>query len=87
VTRSRTYARTGVHAVDKLCCRSLRTDCGLQLCNGNLDDKFRLEVWDYDAASSPDMIGWLDVSLNDLLKKEPIQLNDRPGGRTANPGI
>jgi len=57
-----------------------------ELCNGNMDEKFRLEVWDEDMASSPDMIGWLDVSLNELLKKEPLKLNDRPGGHTADPG-
>lgn len=60
--------------------------CFSEMCNGDLDEKIKLEVWDYDSASSPDMIGWLDVSLNDLLKKEPLKLNDRPGGRTADPG-
>ena len=58
-----------------------------QLCNGNMDEKFRLEVWDEDMVSSPDMIGWLDVSLNELLKKVPLKLNDRPGGQTADPGL
>jgi len=60
--------------------------CFSEMCNGDLDEKIKLEVWDYDAASSPDMIGWMDVSLNQLLTKEPLKLNDRPGGRTADPG-
>ena len=60
--------------------------CFSEMCNGDLDEQIRLEVWDYDAASSPDMIGWMDVSLNQLLTKEPLKLNDRPGGRTADPG-
>ena len=28
-----------------------------ELCNGDLDAKFKIEVWDFDVASSPDMIG------------------------------
>ena len=28
-----------------------------ELCGGDFDAAFKLEVWDYDAASSPDMIG------------------------------
>jgi hypothetical protein len=31
--------------------------------------------------------GWLEVSLNDLLKKEAMPLNDRPGRRSKNSAL
>jgi hypothetical protein len=39
-----------------------------------------------DKMSSHDMIGWTNTSVNALLSKAPITLNDRPGGKTAQPG-
>jgi hypothetical protein len=45
--------------------------------NGDVDEKFRLEVYDEDMLKN-DMIGFIDVSLNELLKG-PVKLNDRPG--------
>eukprot|EP00918_Siedleckia_nematoides_P098130 GHVU01214836.1.p1 GENE.GHVU01214836.1~~GHVU01214836.1.p1 ORF type:complete len:563 (+),score=135.63 GHVU01214836.1:54-1691(+) len=57
-----------------------------RLCNGDLDAKFKLECWDEDSMSSDDMIGWIETTVNQLLSRQPLVLNDRPGGKTAKPG-
>jgi len=56
------------------------------LCNGDLNTKFKIECWDEDKMSSHDMIGWIETTVSTLLSGQPLVLNDRPGGKTANPG-
>ncbi len=57
-----------------------------ELCNGDLDAEFKLECWDEDSMKSDDMIGWIETTVNQLFSKQPLVLNDRPGGKTAKPG-
>ena len=57
-----------------------------ELCNGDLDAEFKLECWDEDSMKSDDMIGWIDTTVSQLFSKQPLVLNDRPGGKTAKPG-
>ena len=57
-----------------------------KLCNGGMDTEFKIECWDWDGVSGDDMIGWVHTTVNALMAGVPIQLNDRPGGKTAKPG-
>lgn len=56
------------------------------LCNGDLDAPIRLEVWDYDFASSDDEIGNIEVTVRKLLSKQPIELKDYKEGRNLKCG-
>ena len=52
------------------------------LCNGDLDEPVRIECWDLDSRllkEEDDMIGWVDTSVRNMLTKEPLVLNDKPG--------
>jgi voltage-gated sodium channel len=57
-----------------------------KLCNGDMDAAFMIECWDKDLMTKGDMIGWIKTTVRQLLTKRPLFLNDRPGGKTANPG-
>ena len=51
-----------------------------------MDAGFMIECWDKDFMTKGDMIGWIKTTVRQLLTKQPLFLNDKPGGKTANPG-